>query len=175
MSGAQRDSVNAGRGANQTEPQERAAGASGRIAIRAAGRTAVGQVRDHNEDNFVVAHLGSGQVRPRDQVFEDEVDDCGLLFAVCDGMGGAAAGEAAGRAVSAVEKAGGRINDSAQPDGAGRGMASTPTASVLVDKVLFLAEVGDSRAYLLRRGQLKQITKDQSLVNQLIEAGHLTE
>jgi hypothetical protein len=41
--------------------------------------------------------------------------------------------------------------------------------------VLFLAEVGDSRAYLLRRSQLKQLTKDQSLVNQLIEAGHLTE
>jgi len=46
---------------------------------------------------------------------------------------------------------------------------------VLVDKVLFLAEVGDSRGYLLRNGQLKQLTKDQSLVNQLIEAGHLTE
>jgi hypothetical protein len=47
--------------------------------------------------------------------------------------------------------------------------------AVLVDKVMFIAEVGDSRAYLLRRGQLKQLTKDQSLVNQLIEAGHLTE
>ena len=43
------------------------------------------------------------------------------------------------------------------------------------DKVLFLAEVGDSRAYLVRGSEMKQLTKDQSLVNQLIEAGHLTD
>ena len=38
-----------------------------------------------------------------------------------------------------------------------------------------MGQVGDSRAYILRSGELKQITKDQSLVNQLIEAGQLTE
>jgi serine/threonine protein phosphatase PrpC len=77
--------------------------------------------------------------------------------------------------VGAVEEAGRRIFDSAQKERSRRGMGTTATVAVLVDKVLFLAEVGDSRAYLLRRGQLKQLTKDQSLVNQLIEAGHLTE
>ena len=54
-------------------------------------------------------------------------------------------------------------------------MGTTATVAVLVDKVLFLAEVGDSRALPPARGQLKQVTKDQSLVNQLIEAGQLTE
>jgi serine/threonine protein phosphatase PrpC len=79
------------------------------------------------------------------------------------------------RLVGAVEEAGRRIFDAAQKERSRRGMGTTATVAVLVDKVMFLAEVGDSRAYLLRRGQLKQLTKDQSLVNQLIEAGHLTE
>jgi protein phosphatase len=171
-----------------------------RIVTRHAGRTAVGLVREHNEDNFVVANLGTGQLRPRDEVSEDEVGERGLVFVVCDGMGGAAAGEVASqmavdilveamrrggaprdrdvlarRLVSSVEEAGRRIFEAAQKERSRRGMGTTSTVAVLVDKVLFLAEVGDSRAYLLRRGQLKQLTKDQSLVNQLIEAGHLTE
>jgi protein phosphatase len=49
------------------------------------------------------------------------------------------------------------------------------TAAALVDDHLFFAQVGDSRAYVLRTGQLVQLTRDQSLVNQLIEAGQLTE
>lgn len=168
--------------------------------VRYAGRTAVGLVREHNEDNFVIANLTSGQVSERETVLTDIVGAGGLLFAVCDGMGGAAAGEVASqmavdvlleamrrggapeerdvlarRLVSAVEEAGRRIYDAAQKERSRRGMGTTATAAVLIDKVLFLAEVGDSRAYLLRNGQLKQLTKDQSLVNQLIEAGHLTE
>jgi protein phosphatase len=201
MSGAQRDSGEISVAADAARPRESATSDHGsRIVVRCAGRTAVGQVRDHNEDNLVVANLGSGTIRPRDQVFEDEVGDRGLIFAVCDGMGGAAAGEVASqmavdilveamrrggspknrdalarRLVGAVEEAGRRIFDSAQKERSRRGMGTTATVAVLVDKVMFLAEVGDSRAYLLRRGQLKQLTKDQSLVNQLIEAGHLTE
>jgi protein phosphatase len=201
MSDAQRDSGEISVAADAARAREPAPeGAGGRIGVRCAGRTAVGQVRDHNEDNLVVANLGSGQIRPRDQVFEDEVGERGLIFAVCDGMGGAAAGEVASqmavdilveamrrggspknrdalarRLVGAVEEAGRRIFDAAQKERSRRGMGTTATVAVLVDKVMFLAEVGDSRAYLLRRGQLKQLTKDQSLVNQLIEAGHLTE
>ncbi len=202
MSDAQRDSgeITIVPDAMTEHDSDRPGRSGGRITIRCAGRTAVGQVRDHNEDNFVVANLGAGEVRPRDQVFEDEVDDRGMLFAVCDGMGGAAAGEVASqmavdilveamrrggspknrdglarRLVTAVEEAGRRIFEAAQRERSRRGMGTTATVAVLVDKVMFIAEVGDSRAYLLRRGQLKQVTKDQSLVNQLIEAGHLTE
>jgi protein phosphatase len=54
-------------------------------------------------------------------------------------------------------------------------MGTTVTAAALVDDHLFFAQVGDSRGYLLRQGQLVQLTRDQSLVNQLIEAGQLTE
>jgi protein phosphatase len=54
-------------------------------------------------------------------------------------------------------------------------MGTTVTAAALMDEFLFFAQVGDSRGYLLRQGQLVQLTRDQSLVNQLIEAGQLTE
>jgi serine/threonine protein phosphatase PrpC len=170
------------------------------LSVRYAGRSAVGLVREHNEDNFVIANLSTGDLAAREASVTDAVGEGGMLFAVCDGMGGAAAGEVASqmavdvlheamqrggfpherdelarRLVGAVEEAGRRIFDSAQKERSRRGMGTTATAAVLVDKVLFIAEVGDSRAYLLRAGLLKQITKDQSLVNQLIEAGHLTE
>jgi hypothetical protein len=54
-------------------------------------------------------------------------------------------------------------------------MGTTATIAALVDSRLFLAQVGDSRAYLMRNGEVVQVTRDQSLVNQLIEAGQLTE
>ncbi len=170
------------------------------VHVRYAGRSSVGLVREHNEDNLVIANLTTGEIASRDTVQTDTVSEGGQLFAVCDGMGGAAAGEVASqmavdilhealrrngpprerdelarRLVSAVEEAGKRIFESAQKERSRRGMGTTATVAVLVDKVLFVAEVGDSRAYLLRGGVLKQLTKDQSLVNQLIEAGHLTE
>lgn len=176
------------------------AAGSAPIVVRFAGRSVVGLVREHNEDNFVIANLATGDRHPRDATFVDEVGAPGIMFTVCDGMGGAAAGEVASRMavdilhealrrggapadrdtlarrlVSAVEEAGKRIYDAAQKERSRRGMGTTSTAAVLVDKILFIAEVGDSRAYLVRRGQMKQLTKDQSLVNQLIEAGHLTE
>jgi serine/threonine protein phosphatase PrpC len=170
------------------------------LCVRYAGRSAVGLVREHNEDNFVIANLTTGEVSVRDASLIEPVGEGGLMFAVCDGMGGAAAGEVASqmavdvlhqemrrggiprerdelarRLVAAVEEAGRRIFEAAQKERSRRGMGTTATAAVLVDKVLFIAEVGDSRAYMLRSGSLKQLTKDQSLVNQLIEAGHLTE
>lgn len=170
------------------------------IRVRYAGRTAVGLVREHNEDNLVIASLDTDTPSPRGEVCEDMVGPHGILFAVCDGMGGAAAGEVASqmavdvlldalrrggppterdilarRLVSAVQEAGKRIYHEAQKERTRRGMGTTATVAVLLDKILFIAEVGDSRAYLLRNGVLKQLTKDQSLVNQLIEAGHLTE
>ena len=54
-------------------------------------------------------------------------------------------------------------------------MGTTATVAGLIDEVLFVGQVGDSRCYVLRNGQMSLITKDQSLVNQLIEAGQLTE
>src|SRR6185369_9333194 len=56
-----------------------------------------------------------------------------------------------------------------------RGLGTTATVAGLLGDTLFLAQVGDSRAYLIRDGVARQITKDQSLMQRLIEAGELTE
>ncbi|MEM7435036.1 MAG: PP2C family serine/threonine-protein phosphatase [Myxococcota bacterium] len=165
------------------------------------GRSHVGLVREHNEDNFMIADLDS-ESGPfeREEEIEGAVEERGFALAVCDGMGGAAAGEVASdmaigalfetlrgdkpaedrdafarRLVDSVEEAGSRIYMAAKRDRTRRGMGTTATVAGLIDKVLFVGQVGDSRCYLLRDGQLCLITKDQSLVNQLIEAGQLTE
>lgn len=135
-------------------------------------RTDVGCVRDHNEDSLVVAPP---------------------LFAVADGMGGHAAGEVAseiavnvlaelapkdldGAALEhAVEEANHEIIRAAR-DGRGReGMGTTLTACMLENERLVIAQVGDSRAYLLHHGKLQQLTRDHSLMADMIEAGQLTE
>lgn len=168
------------------------------IRYRVAGKTDVGQVREHNEDNFLVANLETGERAVVEG--ESELPSRGAVFGVCDGMGGAAAGEVASqlavdlvfeclaaspaltareelarRLVEAVEQAGVQIFRNARSDRAHRGMGTTSTIGALVDDRLFLAQVGDSRAYVYRGGQLVLATRDQSLVNQLIEAGQLTE
>jgi protein phosphatase len=174
--------------------------ATGEITLHVFGRTDVGQIREHNEDNFLIAdltrHSRSLLEADRSQV----VGPRGNVLGVCDGMGGAAAGEVASqlavdiiydvlcaepppetnddlahRLVHAVEEAGIRIFNEARADRSRRGMGTTATIAALMDSQLFLAQVGDSRAYVLRNGQLVQVTRDQSLVTQLIEAGQLTE
>ena len=177
--------------------------ARGEIRVRLFARTDVGQVREHNEDNFLVADLTRRQRGLMEANRQTTIGPHGAVFAVCDGMGGAAAGEIASqlavdilcekmieglddrvpvrrddlgrRLVRAVEAAGLRIFQEAKLDRTRRGMGTTVTAAALVDEVLFLAQVGDSRGYILRQGNLTQVTRDQSLVNQLIEAGQLTE
>src|SRR5882724_5336478 len=182
-------------GADQVAPLS-----GGSIRVRLFGRTDVGQIREHNEDNFLVADL-TRQTRSlleADRIFS--IGSKGTILGVCDGMGGAAAGEVASqlavdiifekmaaadaprnrddfahRLVRAVEAAGLRIFTEAKVDRARRGMGTTATIAGLIDDHLFLAQVGDSRGYVLRRDKLVQVTRDQSLVNQLIEAGQLTE
>ncbi len=170
------------------------------IRVRLFGRTDVGQIREHNEDNFLVADLTR---RSRSLMETDRVQgiaERGTVLGVCDGMGGAAAGEVASqlavdiiyekltqgepplnhddlarRLVNAVEEAGGRIFGEARADRTRRGMGTTATIAALLDSRLFVAQVGDSRAYVLRGDKFVQVSRDQSLVNQLIEAGQLTE
>lgn len=171
------------------------------LTFTAYGRTDVGLIREHNEDNFMIANLSdpSGPL-PGEEEISGVVSERGVALAVCDGMGGAAAGEVAShmavdtlfevlrgenppedretfahRLVEAIEEAGARIFTAAKNDRTRRGMGTTATVAGLVDKVLFVGQVGDSRCYILRHGRLSLITKDQSLVNQLIEAGQLTE
>ena len=177
--------------------------APGPVQVKLFARTDVGQVREHNEDNFLVADLSMRSRGLLEANRAAHVGPHGSLFAVCDGMGGAAAGEIASqlavdiiyermidaldagvalnrddlarRLVRAVEAAGLRIFQEAKVDRTRRGMGTTVTAAALVDNHLFFAQVGDSRGYILRGDHLVQVTRDQSLVNQLIEAGQLTE
>ncbi|WP_080801230.1 Stp1/IreP family PP2C-type Ser/Thr phosphatase [Arabiibacter massiliensis] len=134
-------------------------------------RTDIGCLRDHNEDSLIVTPP---------------------LFAVADGMGGHAAGEVAseiavnvlselapahpdGEALAhAVEEANRAIIRAAH-EGLGReGMGTTMTAAMLEGERLVIAQVGDSRAYLLHQGKLQQLTRDHSLMADMIEAGQLT-
>ncbi|HVY27689.1 MAG TPA: Stp1/IreP family PP2C-type Ser/Thr phosphatase [Polyangiaceae bacterium] len=170
------------------------------IRVRLFGRTDVGQIREHNEDNFLVADLTRKSRSLMESDRQQAVAERGTVLGVCDGMGGAAAGEVASqlavdiiyeklsqgdppgnhddlarRLVHAVEEAGGRIFGEARADRTRRGMGTTATIAALLDSRLFVAQVGDSRAYVLRGDKFVQVSRDQSLVNQLIEAGQLTE
>ena len=139
--------------------------------ISFGSRTDIGYVRDHNEDSLII-------IPP--------------LFAVADGMGGHEAGEIASEITvntlaelapshldaegltAAVEAANYNVMK-APRQGIGRdGMGTTLTAAMLEGERLLIAQVGDSRAYLLHKGHLQQITRDPSLMADLIEAGQIT-
>jgi len=163
----------------------------------------VGRTRDHNEDSFVVADLKTGAPIAFEQVVRAAGSSAGHLFMVADGMGGAAAGERASETavgvvlnflrrewvprasedasvfVEALEQATDEANGTIYRDAAEhpelRGMGTTATIAGLLGDTLYLAQVGDSRAYLVRDGFCRQITKDQSLMQKLIEAGEISE
>ena len=164
----------------------------------------MGRTREHNEDAFVVADLTTGNATLQPEVRTHTVGDRGTLFMVADGMGGAAAGEiASAMAIEVVlrelteevtEAAAGpdreafaaalkratatantTIHTYALEHPEYRGMGTTATIAGVLGDTLYLAQVGDSRAYLVRDGVAMQITKDQSLMQKLIEAGEITE
>ena len=132
----------------------------------------LGRQRQGNEDNFFVR---------------------APLFVVADGMGGAQAGEVASEIavrsfddelpgdsmpealVNVIEAANKRIHERARADESLHGMGTTTTAAYLDDDEVVIAHVGDSRAYLLRDGELIRLTKDHSLVGELVARGKLTE
>ena len=167
------------------------------------GKTDLGRAREHNEDRFLVADLSRRQASLLPHVREHEVGEHGSLLVVADGMGGAAAGEIASematdaiyahmlkawseekeptsqrfayRLREAVETANSHIHSYAKAHPEVRGMGTTTTAVGVLGDHVFLTQVGDSRAYLIRNGTAYQLTKDQSLMQRLVEAGELTE
>ncbi len=137
-----------------------------------AGATDTGRTRRRNEDSYVVAPP---------------------LFCVADGMGGAQAGEVASRLAAAavedadpsgpsgpervtslIQEANRRVYERASADPTVSGMGTTITVALVEDDGVTIGHVGDSRAYLVRDGSLKQITEDHSLVNELVKSGKLS-
>jgi PPM family protein phosphatase len=143
-------------------------------------RTDVGRHREHNEDDYGV---GEGT----------DVAQRGHLFVVCDGMGGHEAGEVASRIAvesilsgyyadesddraAALSIAFDYANTSIFNEGSlsGISMGTTGVAAVIHHDECIIANVGDSRAYLIRKGAIRQISRDHSLVNEQIAAGMIT-
>lgn len=162
-----------------------------------AGRSDRGRRRRTNEDAFVIADLGTG-ARYQGKPATWPLGEAGILCAVSDGMGGAKGGEIASavtvagllerlgrvareRAVDekalarAVEATSRAVLVEARKRGFA-GMGATLTAAVLGrGGHTLLAQVGDSRAYLLRGGELERVTRDQSYVQLLVDAGIMSE
>lgn len=147
----------------------------------------VGRVRTLNEDCYGVA----GQMGVEASLMARR----GSLFAVADGMGGHAAGEVASRLavdtlfqvyyrdtdldlgrslLTAFQVANARIYERAQANEAQAGMGTTLVAAVLHNGNWLIANVGDSRAYLIRSEKTHQITRDHSWVAEQVAAGVLT-
>ncbi|MGW0807100.1 Stp1/IreP family PP2C-type Ser/Thr phosphatase [Nonomuraea sp. NPDC002799] len=144
------------------------------IALRYAARSDVGLLREGNEDSAYAS---------------------GRLLAVADGMGGHAHGEVASSVAiasmasleeaqqggdllnaieAAVRDANRRLHEMVGRDPSLKGMGTTLTAMLWHGTQVALVHVGDSRAYLLRRGELYQITHDHTLVQQLVDDGRIT-
>jgi len=178
-------------------------GRSKPIRIEVFAKTDLGRTRDHNEDRFLVADLTRRTASLQPDVRQHDIGPRGTLLVVADGMGGAAAGEVASematdtiyahllktwnaedeatpqrfayRLKEAVEVANASIHAHARAHPEVRGMGTTATAAGVLNDHVYLTQVGDSRAYLIRGGKAYQITKDQSLMQRLVEAGELTE
>jgi protein phosphatase len=160
------------------------------LTVEVAGKTDIGCVRKNNEDN-----LGWDQRLG--------------LYVVCDGMGGALAGEVASkmgvdlvldyfrearqtgmhpdyghlsaqaspraRALSsAIQRANRAVFEAGQSKQTQRGMGSTIVAVLVENNAMSVGHVGDSRAYLLRHGELQQLTQDHSLVMEQVRRGIIT-
>ena len=138
--------------------------------IVAGVATDTGRVRDHNEDAYIVEPP---------------------LYAIADGMGGANAGEVASQlaleTIGDMQRAGQTTLDEevreanrvvfarSGEDVKFAGMGTTVTAALASANALHLVHVGDSRAYLLRAGSLRQLTRDHTLVDRMVEAGEISQ
>jgi protein phosphatase len=145
--------------------------------VHHSARTDVGRTRDHNEDSYGV---GEGEL----------VERFGELLVVCDGMGGHAAGEIASRVAvetiladyyavadeernEVLEQAFSHANEQIYASGRGS-MGTTGVAALLYHDALHIANVGDSRAYLIRDGEIRQLSRDHSFVSDQVAAGLIT-
>jgi protein phosphatase len=167
--------------------------------VTAAAASDVGTVRANNEDYFLMADLARPAFTVRGSEPHAALTSHGPLLVVADGMGGAAGGEVgsamAGEVIcshvttaardqrrrtvwqwrkilaEAFDVANQRIRSRGQADAALRGMGTTATAVAIVGDRLYVAHVGDSRAYLVRDGRARRLTRDHTWLQQMVETG----
>lgn len=169
-----------------------------------AAITHQGRVRRNNEDAYLVSAMDGEEPLVNQLRRAPALCQRGLLLAVADGMGGAAAGEIASReglaalavymfghwgrfpATKATERdlyqallgaadcASSSVLRYSDDDRTARGMGSTLTAAVVWNGHAHFIQVGDSRAYLFRRSEFIQLTTDQTLINEMVASGYLT-
>jgi len=158
---------------------------SKQLRLDVAQLTDVGRKRPHNEDNMAYVIPKDGQVMARK----------GALFIVADGMGGHAAGEVASEIavdtvtmtyyqddseditlslMNAIKRANTIIHQRAAENMLRSGMGTTCVSAVLRGNIAYVANVGDSRAYVIRHGQVRQVSQDHSWVEEQVRAGLLT-
>ncbi len=172
------------------------------LRVTCVGRTVTGKVRKNNEDNLWAATVGDPAAGAGDREVSGGGLYPGFLLAVADGMGGAKAGEVASRLAvetlaeelsqrtravgfeprdvaplgeAAIHAANDRILRDGTENASREGMGTTLTVAWVLGPQVHLFQVGDSRAYLFREGRLRQLTKDQSLVEKLVDDGILTK
>jgi PPM family protein phosphatase len=166
------------------------------------GVTNVGLIRHDNQDAFLIANLETGDIATMSAPSLVSVHTAPFILVVADGVGGAASGALASsiatetilselhrwwhkvpkrtpesveaalkRGIDAANRA---IFQKASESPEHHGMGTTTTLALVLDGEAFIAQVGDSRAYLVRKGAARQLTKDQSFVQRLIDAGRMT-
>ncbi|MCS6884711.1 MAG: Stp1/IreP family PP2C-type Ser/Thr phosphatase [Acidobacteriota bacterium] len=160
--------------------------------IQVAGNTDVGRVRDNNEDNLLVVDLTTKVEPPLGRLCQFVLQERGVLLLVSDGMGGRNAGEVASRIVvetfrseitkpdnklsgcellaEIAKKANLAVWTRAQKNPDEQGMGATLTAMLIQGDKAHIVQIGDSRAYVVRSETIFQLTKDQSMVQTLIDA-----
>lgn len=144
---------------------------------------------------FCITDVGQNRSMNQDFVFasESSVGNLPNLFVVADGMGGHRAGDTASRYTvetiltsirsnreknpikiirTAVEEANRKVLEMAREDECLAGMGTTAVVTTIIGHYIYVANVGDSRLYLIRDG-IRQITKDHSLVEEMVRSGRL--
>jgi serine/threonine protein phosphatase PrpC len=175
---------------------------SSALLVDSYGLSDVGLIRKNNEDSFLIATPTSDFVNQNPAELNGIMPENGTMFMVADGMGGAQAGEVASRMAvdtvarnllnaldkqesidqqtliaaltDTIQEANQLIFREGQKNSELNGMGTTLTVAMVYGTTIFFAQLGDSRAYLARKGVISQMTKDQSLVAHMVASGSLT-
>ena len=163
--------------------------------LTVSARTDIGRVRQRNEDAFLIADIGVGTPVSGEGVTRLDVGQRGAVVAVSDGMGGHKAGDIASamtlesllkslisrtslvdgdeRLIGATEQANQDVYEAGRRPSLAK-MGATITAVLIENGTAHIAEVGDSRAYVVRYGEIHRLTLDQSFAQIAIDSGAMS-